>query len=57
MGLSLEEIYSKAKSLRGVMVPLTLESKRVMLRETRIREVGGCSSSRSILLELWQLNR
>lgn len=40
MGLSVEEIYSKAKSLRGVMVPLTLESNIAMLREAGFTKVG-----------------
>ncbi|AUB37499.1 cmoA, tRNA [Nostoc flagelliforme CCNUN1] len=40
MGLSVEEIYSKAKSLRGVMVPLTLESNFAMLREAGFTKIG-----------------
>jgi tRNA (cmo5U34)-methyltransferase len=40
MGLSVEEIYSKAKSLRGVMIPLTLESNIIMLKEAGFTKVG-----------------
>lgn len=40
MGLSVEEIYSKAKSLRGVMIPLTLESNILMLKEAGFTKVG-----------------
>ncbi|MFN6475346.1 methyltransferase domain-containing protein [Nostoc sp. DedQUE07] len=40
MGLSVEEIYGKAKSLRGVMVPLTLERNFAMLREAGFSKVG-----------------
>ncbi|WP_099065933.1 methyltransferase domain-containing protein [Nostoc linckia] len=40
MGLSVEEIHSKAKSLRGVMIPLTLESNIAMLAEAGFTKIG-----------------
>ncbi|MEH2067898.1 MAG: methyltransferase domain-containing protein [Nostoc sp.] len=40
MGLSVDEIYSKAKSLRGTMIPLTLESNIAMLTEAGFTKIG-----------------
>lgn len=40
MGLSVTEIYSKAKSLRGTMIPLALEENAEMLRKAGFSKIG-----------------